>query len=165
MVPKSFDLVSPLARDECVRRLRANTESWWFPFSNKPVAGYVEDTSFRIRKNIAYVNSAQPHLSGELVDEDRGTRLRCRLGMHPAVVVFLAIWFGGVAIGGGTIAMRAIGFLLRGGALTDVWLSIATPAFMLAFGVALVGLGRFSGRNEAQFLLDFLRDTIAAREA
>lgn len=167
MSPNSFDLISPLARDECVRRLRANTESSWFPavFSNKPVSGHVEDTSFRIRKRIAYRNSFQPHLSGELSDEDGRTRMRCRLGMHPAVVAFMVIWFGGVVIGGGTVAMRAIGFLLRGGAPADAWPSIAAPAFMLVGGAALVGLGHFAGRNEPRFLLDFLRDTIAAREA
>jgi MFS family permease len=36
---------------------------------------------------------------------------------------------------------------------------------MLAGGAALVGLGHFLGRNEPRFLLNLLRDTIAAREA
>jgi hypothetical protein len=146
MWPNSFDLISPLARDECVRRLRANTESSWVPgvFRNKPVSCRVEYSSFRIRKRIAYRNSFQPHLSGELSEEDGRTRIRCRLGMHPAVVAFMVIWFGGVVIGSGRVAMGAIG--------------------LVCCGVAL-GLGRFAGRNEPRFLLDFLRDTIAAREA
>jgi hypothetical protein len=79
--------------------------------------------------------------------------------MHPAVIAFMPFWFGLVMIGGGTVAMRAI----RGGA--PAWRSIAALVFMLAAGAALVGLGRFAARNEPQFLLDFLRDTIAAREA
>jgi hypothetical protein len=167
MSPKSFDLISTLACDECVRRLRANTGSWWFPavFSNKPVAGHVKETSFRIRKRIAYRNSFQPHLSGELCDDSGRTRVRCRLGMHPAVVAFMVIWFGAVMIVGGTVAMRAIGFVLRGGAPADAWLGIAAPTIMLAGGAALVGHGHFLGRNEPRFLLNFLRDTIAAREA
>src|SRR5262245_31108628 len=88
MLPKSFDLISPLARDECVRRLRANTESSWFPAfsSNKPVIGRVEDTAFQIHKFIRYQNSFAPCLSAELDDEDGRTRVRCRLGLHPAVV-------------------------------------------------------------------------------
>jgi hypothetical protein len=53
----------------------------------------------------------------------------------------------------------------EGGALADAWPSIASAAIMPAGGVAVVGLGLFQARNEQQFLLDFLRDTIAAREA
>ena len=59
MLSRSFDLISPLARDECVRRLREKTESDWYArfVSNKPVVGRVEKTSFRIFKRIAYRNS------------------------------------------------------------------------------------------------------------
>jgi hypothetical protein len=77
----------------------------------------------------------------------------------------VTIWFGFVLTGGGTVAISAIGSLLRGHAPTDAWISIAFPAFMLACGVALIGLGRLLGRNEQRFLVDFLRETIAAREA
>lgn len=165
MWPKSFDLVSPLAREECVRRLRANTESWWFPFSNKPLAGHVEDTSFGICKRILYANPFQPLLSGDLLDEGDRTRVRCELEIRLSVIAFMACWFGILLIVEASAAMRAIHSLLRGGALADAWPSIAGPTFMLAAGAAFVGLGLFQARNEQQFLLDFLRDTIAAREA
>jgi len=166
MLRKSFDLVSPITRDECARRLREKTESRFLAiFSNKPVAGHVGYTSFRIRKRIAYRNSFQPHLSGELLNESGRTRVRCRVGMHPAVIAFMAIWFGGVLIGGGSVMIGAIGSLVRGHATAHAWTTVAAVAFMLSGGVAMGALGRFAGRNEPRFLIDFLRDTIAVQEA
>jgi hypothetical protein len=161
MWPKSFDLISPLARDECVRRLRANTQSWWFPFSKKPVVGEVEDTWFWLRKSIPYHNSFQPHLSGDLLDEGGRTRVRCDLEIRLTVIALVAFWFGFMVIGGGTLAMRAI----RGGAPAEALLYLAVLALILAGGAVVVGLGLFFARSERRFLVDFLRDTIAAREA
>jgi hypothetical protein len=166
MLRKSFDLVSPPTRDECVRRLQEKTESRFLAvFSNKPVAGHVGYTSFRIRKRIAYRNSFQPHVSGDLLNEGGRTRVRCRVGMHPAVIAFMAIWFGVLLIGGGAAAISAIGSLLRDHATAHAWTSVAAAAFMLSGGVAMVALGHFAGRNEPRFLIDFLRDTIAAQNA
>jgi hypothetical protein len=163
---RSFDLMSVLNREECVRRLRAKTQSRWFApaHGDKPVVGHIGETSFRICKRIAYRNSFQSHLSGELCDEDGGCRVHCRFGMHPAVVAFMAIWFGVVLLGGGTVAIGAIGSLLKGHASTDVWTSIVLPGSMLACGAAMVGLGHLLCRNEQPMLVDFLRDTISARE-
>jgi hypothetical protein len=165
MLLKSFDLMSPLARDECVRRLRAKTASRWV-HSTKPVVGHVEDTSFRICKRLEAVsNPLQAHLWGELLlDEDDRTRVRCRFGVDLLVVGGMTMWFVFALIAGGTLAIPTIGFLLRGGALAEAWSHIALAAIMPACGVAFVGLGLFAARNEPQFLLDFLRDTIAARE-
>jgi hypothetical protein len=164
MLRKSFDLVSPLARDECIRRLRANTDSSWAIFSNKPLSGFVEDTSFRICKR-GRAKSHRPPLSGELLDEGGGTRMRCRFGMHPVVVGLIVIYFGFLLIVGGKDAISAIGSLLAGHAAADAWISVAFPVFLLVFSAALVGLVPSAYRNDLRFLLDFLRDTIAAREA
>lgn len=166
MLRKSFELVSPITRDECARRLREKTESRFLAvFSNKPVAGHVGYSSFRIRKRTAYRNSFRPHLSGEFLNEGGRTKVRCRVGMHPAVIVFMAIWFGAVLIGGGPAAISAIGSLLRGHATAYAWTGVAAAAFMLSGGAGMVALGHFCGRDEPRFLIDFLRDTIAAQEA
>jgi hypothetical protein len=165
MWPKSFDLVSPLAREECVRHLRANTESPWVPavFSKKPVAGDVGDTWFSLRKHIAYRNPFQPLLSGDLLDEGGRTRVRCDLDkIRLSVIAFMVLWFGFVLIIGGRMAVMSA---IRAGALAAAWPDIVPLAIMLAGGAAFVGLGLFLARNEQRFLLDFLRDTIAAREA
>jgi hypothetical protein len=84
--------------------------------------------------------------------------------MRPAVIAFMAIWFGYALIGGGSLMIGAIGSLVRGHATAHAWISVATVAFMLSGGVAGVVL-RFACFNEPWFLIHFLRDTIAAQEA
>jgi hypothetical protein len=76
----------------------------------------------------------------------------------------MAIWFSVVLLGGGTVAIGAIGSLLKGRAPTDAWTSIILPGSMLACVAAMVGVGYLLGRNDQPMLVDFLRDTIAARE-
>jgi hypothetical protein len=166
MLPKSCDLVSPLDRDECVRRLRARTrslgEDWEFStdFGTKPVAGRVEEASFQIYKRVAYGNPFQPRLSGELIDEGGRTRVRCRFARHPLVVLIMGIWFGCLLISGSSVAITA----QRLHDPAETWAAMIITVFILALGVVFATLGLLVARNEPRFLVDFLRDTIAARE-
>ncbi len=46
-----------------------------------------------------------------------------------------------------------------------LWPGAAVPFLMLAGGAALVGFGKFIGRDDADFLKDVLRRTLEARES
>jgi hypothetical protein len=80
------------------------------------------------------------------------------------VVSFMVIWFSVLLLGVGTLAIGEMGSLLRGRAPTHEWMIIISVAFMLAVGVALVGVGRLLAHDEDRFLLGFLRDAIAAQD-
>jgi hypothetical protein len=167
MASKSFDLISPLPRLECVRRLREMTDRVWKVFGGKPVIGYVGESSLRLSKRIMGGNSFQDCLHATLVEEPDQTRLRCRVGMHPLVSAFIVVWFGGVLLMGGAMSAEIIADWL---AAHDPippgrWLGIAVPLLMLGMGVAVVKIGKHLARDERVFLLDFLRRTIDAREA
>lgn len=100
-----IDLISPLSREECVRRLSSKTGTAW---DGTAVIGSVGETAFRLRKRISYRNSFQASLSGKLIDDRQGTRLHCSGGPHPFVTAFLAVWIGGVPIGFARRSMRAM---------------------------------------------------------
>src|SRR5262245_1972166 len=103
----AVDLISPLPRDECVRRLREKTDppGWQIytriyglevkiydsTVSPRPLAGYISDTDFQIGKRLQGGQS-QARLFGEIIDDDGKTRLHCFVGVHPFVVVFFAFW-------------------------------------------------------------------------
>jgi hypothetical protein len=96
---KIFNFISPLPREECLRRLRANVEQERWTWSTYPVkaevVGKVEEARIRLhRPNTG--NSFSKHLFGRLTGDGNQTRLRCRIGLHPFVIAFVVFWAGGV---------------------------------------------------------------------
>jgi hypothetical protein len=161
-VSMTVDLISPLSAEECVQRLRFKTAEGW----SGSVVGSVGETSFRLRKRIGYRNSFQTSLYGKIIAEDGQTRLHCRAGLHPFVRVFMTVWFGVVSIGCGAMVIRAIDLLRigHGSLLSNGWQGAAVPFFMLGFGVTLIGAGRHLARDERDFLIDYVRRAVDARE-
>ena len=153
-----LDLISPLPREECVGRLRSKVGTTW---DGATVIGSVGESSFRFRKRIFYRNSFQASLSGKLLEDNGRTRVHCRVGLHPFVTGFLAVWIGIVLIG--CVAM--IASLASGAIPANRWPQAAIPFLMLAGGIAILKVGQFLSRDEADFLIDFVRRTLDARDS
>ena len=157
-------LISPLPIDECVGRLRAAViGDGSAAFGQEGVIGKVGENSLRVRKGLrmGMHNSFQTYLRATLESEGTSTRLTCHFGLHRFVAVFMLFWFGLVLI-------FAVGFMvvgLRSIEAVDVpGVAFVVPLMMVPMGVGLVGVCRRMARGERQFLLDFLRETIDARE-
>ena len=161
-----IDLVSPLPRAECARRIKAVADGWWKLIGTRPATGWISDTSIRLRKRIWYGNSFQTYLFGKLEDYEGGTVIRCRFGMHPFVIAFMSFWFAGAAIGGGVILLGTLVQLIkyREPFSLPMLLGIVVPFALLAGGAALLRFGRYLARDERQFLKDFVCAAINARE-
>jgi hypothetical protein len=164
---RSFDLISAMPRGECVRRLQAATDKSAFRGS-APVIGHVEDKSLRLNKRFrGGTNSCQRYLYAKLSDENENTRLRCRFRLHPYTAVFSAILFGICFV---ILAKNLAAVLMRlsdGDDLSseNVWQGIDGPVVMLAMIFSITQIGLYLSRDEPDFLVDFLRDRIYAREA
>lgn len=161
----TIGIVSPLTPGECAERLAAAIDyegvvSATGLYGSKPVAGRVAGHRVRLRKRIGYRNSFQTFLVGTLDPEGGGTVFRGTLGMHPLVRGFMAVWFGGVAVGCAAAAVAAVAAWAGGGAFPA---GVAVPPLMAAFGLALVRLGRYLARGEAEFLADFLTAALVPR--
>jgi hypothetical protein len=155
-----FDLISPLSRQDCVLRLKSKADPAW----SDAVTGSVGESSFRLSRRIAYRNSFQPCVSGTLIDDNGQTRLHCRIGLHPLVRAFCIVWFGVVSIACVAIIAAAAGMLTQHTAPAKLWPGAAVPFLMLTGGAALVGFGKFIGRDDADFLKVVLRRTLEAHE-
>jgi hypothetical protein len=160
----TLDLISPLPRDECVRQLRERTGCGWLPFGPKAVVGRVGRRSLCLRKRIYYASSFQSILFASLVDDGRQTRLHCRFGMHPFVMLFIA-WFVVAIMFGGAPFVDPIVRELQGDGPSQAWMDPIARLGLLLFTGALVAFGRFLARNEREFLENFLYATIDARPA
>lgn len=154
------ELVSPLSIIECINRLRSATQSEWAIFGTSPVVGKVGEKSFRLRKRLKMShNSFQTHLSASLSSEGTSTRVTCRFGMHPFVVIFMIVWLG--AVTGGAIGSLVFGLRHSNGTMPSA--AGLVPWGLALFGIVLVGVGRGMARGEREFLMDFLRQTVEAR--
>ena len=162
----TFNLISPLPLAECIRRLRAATDSGWSIAGGKPALGFVGDASIRLRRRSYYRHSSQYWLSGQFVEEGGQTRLHCTLGMHPYMRTLLEYWVGAVMLGGGYVFVRAAKlFFAAHGPLPDyLWLGLALPPLLLGFGVVLLVFGDQLSQDEPHFLVEFVARTIEAVE-
>jgi hypothetical protein len=99
-----------------------------------PFEGEVTGTEVRIQRAINYGNSFLPRINGRIEARAHGSRLTAHLAMHPLVIVFMAVWFGGVLAIGVPASVRT----LLTGELTPRAL---IPVAMLIFGYGLVSVG------------------------
>jgi hypothetical protein len=162
-----IDLVSPLPRGECVRRLRENVGSYWGIGSGHRVIGEVGGDNIRLRKRIYYRNSFQPTLRGRLSDTpDGGTRIRCEFAELPMLPVLIAVAVLIVLIAGMTVSLLAkSGVQLHNVPTAAIVAPLLSLPFFAALGFGVVYIGRRFARDEPRFLVDFLAKTLEARES
>lgn len=163
---KPVSLITNLQRTVCVERLREAVDGSLVPFGKKPVIGSVGDRKAMLRKRLRGRNSFQTCLRVVFADTPSGTRLDCRGGMHPAVIGFMTIWLGGVALFGGAVFLSSV-IALTGAAESEIppAIGLAAPPALLLFGLLLMLGGRGAARTEETFLLDFVGETLEARPA
>jgi len=147
------EIVSRLPRDEVMRRLGQIVETDWTLFASKPLRGRIERGSLRLRRRISYRNSFQTHLFATVHDDGRGTRLVGRTGMHPAVAVFMTLWFALVGLG------LAIALVALSHDQSPSWQTLA-PMLMIVFGIGLLAGGRWAARNERAEMIAELEQAI-----
>jgi hypothetical protein len=97
--------------------------------------------------------------------EHSGTAISGVCAMHPLVRIFNIVWFGGVALIGGTVLIATGWNALssKSAESRDTLLGMVIPLGMLAFGIGLVRFGRYLARNDPRFFTDFLIQTLDAR--
>jgi hypothetical protein len=155
---EGVELVSPLAREDVVRRLQAAVDSEWTFAGRKEAVGQIGADAFRLRARIFYRNSFQTFLFGKLVAEGRRTRLVARSGMHPLAALFMTLWLAAV----GAFAVVGLSAAVEP-ADAAAGLLFLVPLAMFGFGIALVGIGRWIARDERRRLIAFLERTVEAR--
>ncbi len=158
-----------LAPEECLRRLEPLIIPWtsrmailWSAgaFAGRPFIGVLSPHGFALRKKIPYKNDLQTEASARFELAPDGTRMRVRLGARRWVVLLLSFWLSVV-----TLIMMLVPYLCRAyprschGSLPS-WAAYAVPLFALAILV----LGRWLARNDAEFLLAKLKEALAAEE-
>lgn len=159
-----FCLVTNLNIAACVERLREVTADGLLASGgDHPVAGWINEGGFRLRKQIRQKNSFQLNVWGSFTDTPGGTRIDCRVGMHPFVKIFMTIWCGFVVLMGALILFSDIPFRMNGELVEDNRIALLCLVPFLAFGIGLTWFGRYAARHEPVFICDLLCQTLDAK--
>ena len=157
LIDSKYVLHSPLSKQECARRLNEKMDRWWMIFGPNRIIGHASSGRLVARVRIYYGNSFQTLLRARLLDVDKGTSLTCRLGIRPALKIFVVCWFG-------FLLLAAVSnFFSMPGAATS-WKFYLGLAAMTGFGVGLIAFCRWLARDEEAKLVEFLRATVEASE-
>jgi hypothetical protein len=177
---KQIQLFTRLQPRECASRLSAaidaEPELWknafkgtpWVSSTGKPVIGEVSESFMRLRKRTPYRNSFQTLLTAKLEPVAEGTLIEGKLAMRSWVWPFMFVWFLFLAIFGGLAIVFQAASLLNGersASIVDDGAPILVLLMMAAFGIGIMHYGRTAARDEAQFLRDFVIQTLDAHPA
>jgi hypothetical protein len=148
-----------LTPEECAERLRPAVDGYFKLFGGKPVVGRVNARGVSLRKRIGYNNGFQTLLSASFRRDGATTFVEGHAGMSLFAMAFMVFWCGGVM----SIAGRVVVSTLSGPNVDGVGLELALfPLGMIAIAAAIVVFGRWLARDEAAFLISFLRRRLDA---
>ena len=155
----TFEIQTSLTLEETITALKAEVEPkrWlrWFSRDHALFEGDVSRDGFKIMRIINYRNSFLPVISGTFKQSQNGINVMIRMGLHPFVMAFMCIWFGGVILG-----LFAVGFGLASSKMSLSFPLLIPPA-MLIFGWVLVsGSFWFEARKAKPQLLSILHGQI-----
>jgi hypothetical protein len=128
--------------------------------AGRPLIGAVTQYGFALRKKIFYKNDLQIEAAARFELAPDGTRMRVRLGTRRWVLLIMTLWLSII-----TLVLAAVHYLCHAYPLSchgsvPPWAAPAVPIFA-AF---ILVLGRWLSRDDAEFLIARLKETLAAEE-
>lgn len=128
------------------------------PTAGRPLIGAVSAVGFAVRKKIPYKNDRQTEASARFEIAPDGTRMRVRLGVRRWVLLFMSLWLSVI-----TLIMFSVPYLCRAyphSCHGDPSFAPVVPIL----AACILALGRWLSRNDADFLIAKLKETLAAEE-
>jgi len=155
---------SELPRDECLRRLLAQTrQGFWTQCAEGTIEARVRGGRFRLFAwgPINRRNSFAPLFYGHLEEVNGKTRICGRFRMYTLVYAFLFVWFGGLlTIAGLLLFLPASAY---GSGQRPPMFAFLGPVVMGLLGYGFLRFGRWRGRGQAENLRCFLKRELEAQ--
>ena len=159
---------SPAVTDALCRNV--DFQRWTlFSFSgykdDLPIVGEVTETEFRLQRRRIWRNDFAPNLYGKISPEREGSRIEVHFDFSRWTRTFMKVWLGGVVLMGLPIFVASLHEEIAGNRFVhgDAWTGIVVFPAMILWGFLLPRVGRFLGRSDEPFLLNFLQPTLATR--
>lgn len=161
-IEMKYIFTTNLSITDCLDRIRLNAKkdtilNWLeidFNFEKKDIIFYkINKNTFRLQKHRRYRNSYAPLFYGILVKKHENTVIEGQFHMHPFVRFFMFIWFTGIILEGGIILFKTQ-FMIIG---------LLSQIIFIIFGIGLIKIGNFFGRNEKKYMIEFIEKTLKAK--
>jgi hypothetical protein len=126
-----------------------------------PVIGSSSGDRFHlyvVRKD--FRNSFAPHFYGRLTTASSGTVIDGKFRMHFFVRIFLSIWFTGVIVIGGRMAIFSIPNLAAGLPTEDMYIGLLFPGALFLCGLLMVYWCKTLGMDDEDQIVTFLQNTL-----
>jgi hypothetical protein len=150
-----FEIETTMSPEAFVAALNSQVEPkrlFRMSSNHLPFQGDISRDGFRITRIIHYRNSFLPIVSGKYFPGPSGIVVEIWMGLHPLVIVFMCVWFGGVGFG----AFAMLSGLVTGQVQASPILLI--PFGMLLFGWALVSGGFwFEAKKQKRMLIEMFK--------
>jgi hypothetical protein len=160
-----MEFVSPMPIDECCHLLRTEMDGPLRFFGSRPTVGRIHRTKLRARKRILYSNAWQPRIIAEMTEQAGQTHISCRFSMRRLGVAALVIWCGFNILNGvgALIPLPRLLTLPPFHGPAPISSAVIDPLWGFLSGYGVMRFGRFLARNERDFLLGFVGDTLKAK--
>ena len=153
-----------LTRSECLEQLRRHSlPGGRTPWVEGTISAKIRGDKFRLfawgPANVR--NAFAPFFYGRLEECNGKTRIRGCFRMHTATRVFLAVWFGGLAIMGGLLVLLPPS--AWGNGRPPPAIAILAPGGMMLLGFGLIRFVRWHTRGQTENLRCFLERELKGR--
>jgi hypothetical protein len=131
---------------------------------SKPIIGTIKGHEFVLHKRRYYRNDFAPQFYGSIQRNERGTVIEGYFDMDRWAKWFMRIWLGLVILVGSSFFLSALWDFVRGAnhPHDGFWVGLLVLPTMVLFGLLLPKFGLWLGRNEEQYILEFLQTTLIA---
>ncbi|MGA8878690.1 MAG: hypothetical protein WCC25_16240 [Candidatus Korobacteraceae bacterium] len=169
---KVFVLHSTLTPNAVAEALRRSIdEQRWTPFSlsgykgKLPLLGEVGENTFEVQKRKYYRNNFAGRFYGRFAPELGGTRIEGYFDYPRWSRYFMWIWLSLAVLLGTPIFAGTLRGLITGSNYMkgDEWVGLIVPPVLVLFGILLPKVGRLLGKSDERFMLEHIRNTLAAR--
>ncbi len=156
------DVETALAPDEVMTRVNATVEPetlfpGWPTKGHLALTGKMTECGFEARARRVGRNSFARICTATVETAGTGARICARLGIHPFVRSFAALWFGLASLFACVLFPCGLIALLSGTGIGALLL-IVTPPMMLPMGLFVFWMGRSMSKADEELLRRWLQD-------
>ena len=161
-------LTTTLGAVECKAcHKQATHQGWLQPLFEERIDGWQRKNRLYLTRARPFItNSFKPILVAKLEEALDGTRLYCEFKMLVFVRIFMHFWFGALLLSlpFTLFEMLRISTVNSNEELLATLLVLPAPIFIILVGSVIVAVGRRLSETDPEFLLDYLKTMLDARE-